>query len=64
MPAGDEKVPAKSLPAKQPEKAPGSESEEAIKRLMEMGFDRDHVVKALSTARNNQQLATEYLLTA
>ncbi len=41
----------------------GADYERAVASLMEMGFPRDQVVKALKAAYNNPERATEYLLT-
>lgn len=40
----------------------GEEYERTIANLMEMGFSRDQVIKALKAAFNNPERATEYLL--
>lgn len=40
----------------------GSEYEKTITHLMEMGFPRDEVIKALQAAFNNPDRATDYLL--
>jgi UV excision repair protein RAD23 len=40
----------------------GEEYEKTIASLMEMGFPRDQVVKALKAAYNNPARATDYLL--
>lgn len=40
-----------------------SENEAAINNLVEMGFPREQVIEALNAAFNNQERATEYLLT-
>jgi UV excision repair protein RAD23 len=41
----------------------GADYEQAISNLMEMGFPREQVVKAMKAAYNNPERATEYLLT-
>jgi UV excision repair protein RAD23 len=40
----------------------GEEYEKSITNLMEMGFPREDVVKALKAAFNNPERATDYLL--
>jgi len=71
-------IPAVVNPAVQPAPAPapeskkpvrseerlvmGTEFEETVKNLMEMGFEREQVIKALKAAFNNPDRATEYLL--
>lgn len=40
----------------------GGEYETAVASLMEMGFSRDEVVRAMSAAFNNPERATDYLL--
>ncbi len=41
----------------------GSEYEATVQNLMEMGFDREEVIKALRAAYNNPDRAVEYLMT-
>lgn len=40
----------------------GEEYEKSIANLMEMGFPREQVVRALKAAFNNPERATDYLL--
>jgi UV excision repair protein RAD23 len=42
--------------------AVGEEYEKTITQLMEMGFPREQVVKAMKAAFNNPERATEFLL--
>lgn len=67
-PAGPAMVPPAAPAAAQPARAEervavGEEYEKTIAGLMEMGFPRDQVVKALKAAFNNPDRAAEYLLT-
>jgi hypothetical protein len=41
----------------------GAEYENAIQNIVEMGFDREQVVKAMRASFNNPNRAVEYLMT-
>lgn len=55
-------TPAASTPAATPAAAPAAAGEEVIARIMELGFPRDHVVRALEVSWNNPDRAVEILM--
>lgn len=44
-------------------KVTGTAYETAINNMMEMGFERDQIVKAMRASFNNPDRAVEYLMT-
>lgn len=54
-------VAAQAMPTAPPDSAAGQPTEQIISTLIDMGFQRDQVVKALAAAFNNPDRAVEYL---